>query len=228
MEGTHMASANDPSQTENTTQQSGGRSQTGGNGGRQQLQNREDTQSNRQGSRGGRALSSSRGRRELSQTSGSPLELMWQLSRELDRMMSGFTGSSSLFSGNYPSLLQRNRDTDWNTPQFWVPRVDVEQRGDSIVVRADLPGVRKEDIQIDVTDEGLTISGERREEHEEGGEDQGYRAIERSYGSFQRTIPLPQQVNLEQLKAKMRDGVLQITVPLDENARPRRIPIDEE
>ena len=103
----------------------------------------------------------------------------------------------------------------------------IKQRNDSIVVRADLPGVRKEDVQIDVTDDVLTISGERREEREEGGNDQDYRAIERSYGSFYTTVPLPEGANTEKLTAKMHDGVLEITVPLDESARPRRIQIQD-
>jgi HSP20 family protein len=153
---------------------------------------------------------------------------MWQLSREMDRMMSSaFGGGSPFFGSNFRSALQRGRDEEWGGPTLWSPRVDVEQRADSIIVRADLPGVRKEDVQIEVTDEGLTLSGERHEEREEGGEDQGYRAVERSYGSFYRTIPLPQKVKLEQLKAKMRDGVLEITVPLDESARPRRVKIED-
>jgi len=85
--------------------------------------------------------------------------------------------------------------------------------------------VRKEDVNIDLTEEGLTITGERREEREEGSREQGYRSIERSYGRFYRTIPLPNGVKTEELKAQMRDGVLQITIPLDESARPRRIQI---
>jgi hypothetical protein len=78
----------------------------------------------------------------------------------------------------------------------------------------------------DLADVARHGSGERREEREEGGDEQGYKAIERSYGSFCRTVPLPQKVNLEKLTAKMQDGVLQITVPLDESARPRRIQIE--
>ena len=224
-----MASANDPRQTENTAQPATARQQTGGNGGReaeQQVQSREGKQGSGQTDERSRALARSRGRRHLSTAGGNPFELMGQLSREMDRMMSAAFGGSPFFGSNFRSLLQRGRDDEWNTPTLWSPRVDVEQRGDSIVVRADLPGVRKEDIQLEVTDEGLTISGERREEHEEGGEDQGYRAIERSYGSFFRTVPLGQKVKTEQLKAKMRDGVLHITIPLDETARPRRIEIE--
>ena len=224
-----MASANKPGQTGTTTQQGAAPQQAGGNGGteaRQQVQSRGGKQASGQTGERSRAVVRSRGR-DLSTAAGNPFELMAQLSREMDRMMSAAFGGAPFFGSNFRSLLQRGRDDEWNTPTLWTPRVDVEQRGDSILVRADLPGVRKEDIQLEVTDEGLAISGERREEHEAGGEDQGYRAIERSYGSFYRAIPLGQKVKTEQLKAKMRDGVLQITIPLDESARPRRIEIED-
>jgi HSP20 family protein len=221
-----MASVNNPGQTQTeATQQAAARAraQPEGNDGRsakQQVETRERAENRQTGGRGSRSLSTSRGRRELTGGASNPFELMWQLSRQMDRMM------SPSFASNFGSLFQ-GRDEDWSTPTLWSPRIDVEQRDDAILVRADLPGVRKEDVQIDVTDEGLTISGERREEREEGGDDQGYRAIERSYGSFYRTIPLPQKVNREKLAAKMRDGVLEITIPLDESARPRRIQIED-
>jgi HSP20 family protein len=219
-----MASANNPTQgqTEPTQQGARGRSQPEGNGGRtggQQVETRE------QAGRGSRALSTSRGGRDLMAGAGNPFDLMWQLSRDMDRMMSAFAGP--LFRSNFPSFFQRGREENWSTPTLWSPRIDVEQRGDSIMVRADLPGVRKEDIQIDVTDDTLTISGERRDEREEGGDERGYKAVERSYGSFYQTVPLPQKVNVDKLTAKMRDGVLQITIPLDESARPRRIQIQD-
>ena len=89
----------------------------------------------------------------------------------------------------------------------------------------DLPGVRKEDVQIEVHDDALIISGQRREEREEGAADQDYRMLERSYGTFYRTVPLPQGTNQDQIEAVMRDGVLKVTVPLAENARPRRIQV---
>jgi HSP20 family protein len=211
-----MATPNESTQTQPSTQP--GRS---GNGGGQssQVQARE---SGRQEQRG-RAVARSPARGELSPFMSHPFELMRQLSREMDRMMSSF--GAPFFGGG--SRWLRGWDEDWATPTMWVPRIDVEQRGDSIVVRADLPGVRKEDVQIEATDEGIVLCGERREEREEGGESQGYRSIERSYGSFYRTIPLGQKAKLDQLKAKMRDGVLEITVPLDESARPRKIKIED-
>jgi HSP20 family protein len=221
-----MASANNPTQgqTEATQQGARARSQPEGNGGRtggQQLETRERSDERR----GDRALGLSRGGRELVGGASNPFELMWQLSQDMDRMMSAFAGP--LFRPSFRSLFQQGREDNWSTPGFWSPRIDVEQRADSIVVRADMPGVRKEDIQIDVTDEHLTIAGERREEREEGSDDQGYKAVERSYGSFYRTVPLPQKVNVDKLTAKMRDGVLQITIPLDESARPRRIQVQD-
>jgi HSP20 family molecular chaperone IbpA len=108
---------------------------------------------------------------------------MAQLSREMDRMMSATFGGAPFFGSNFRSLLQRDRDDEWNAPTLWISRVDVEQRGDSILVRADLPGVRKEDTQLEVTDEGLAICGERREEHEEGAT--GIRGAERSSAAME-------------------------------------------
>jgi len=72
---------------------------------------------------------------------------------------------------------------------MWSPQIETFQRGDQFVVRADLPGLRKEDINVEVTEQGITLQGERRVEHEE--EREGYYRSERSYGSFYRTIPSP-------------------------------------
>jgi HSP20 family protein len=213
-----MASANNPTQAQpEATQQDGrARSQVEGNGERIAVPQPETRarSEERAAARGTHALSTVRPARDRLTGAGGPLEAMWQMSRDMDRLMSVF-GMPLLGSND-----------SWPAATFWSPRVDVEQKGDAIVIRADLPGVRKEDIRVEATEEGVTILGERREEREEGSDEQGYKAIERSYGSFFRTVPLPQKVNLEKLTAKMQDGVLQITVPLDESARPRRIQIE--
>jgi len=219
-----MASANDPGQS---TQQSGPQAQSGGNGGpkgSQELQAREGEQQRRGAP--SRSVTSSRGQ-EVSRLSDNPFELMWDLSRQMDRMMNSVFRSfgSSFFGSSFPSPSLGASEEAGFAPSVWSPRIDVQQRGDALQVCADLPGVRKEDVNIDLTEEGLTITGERREEREEGSREQGYRSIERSYGRFYRTIPLPNGVKIEELKAQMRDGVLQITIPLDESARPRRIQI---
>jgi HSP20 family protein len=78
-------------------------------------------------------------------------------------------------------------------------------------VRADLPGLKKEDVTVDVEDGMLAISGERRDEHEEDRD--GYYRSERSYGRFYRAVPLPDGANAEQIDASFNDGVLEVTVP---------------
>ena len=110
---------------------------------------------------------------------------------------------------------------------MWSPQIETFQRGDQFVVRADLPGLRKEDITIEVTEQGVTLQGERRVEHEE--EREGYYRSERSYGSFYRMIPLPEGAIPESAKANFKDGVLEITVqaPPREVSRGRRIEISE-
>jgi HSP20 family protein len=108
---------------------------------------------------------------------------------------------------------------------MWSPNIDVRERENNLVVSADLPGLTKDDVHVEVTNEGLAIQGERKHEHEE--RHQGYYHSERSYGSFRRVIPLPEGVNVEQAKAQFKDGVLEVTVPIPESARKRReIPIE--
>ncbi len=172
------------------------------------------------GGRTGRAVArqSSQG---LATTAQNPFAMMRQLSREMDRLMDSF------FDRGFGSLLRDSgsREDDWQSRMLWTPQIDVQQRNDAVVVRADLPGVRKEDVQVEVEGEALIISGERREERAEGGDDEGYRLVERSYGSFYRSVPLPQGANTDEIEATMRDGVLTITLPVAEEARPRRIAI---
>jgi HSP20 family protein len=153
--------------------------------------------------------------------SQSPFAAMRQLSREMDRLMDSF------FERGFglPMWDPGSRDDNSQFGVLRTPQIDVQQREDAIIVRADLPGVRKEDVQVEVKDQALVISGQRREDYEEGDEDRGYRSVERRYGSFYQTVPLPQGTNPEQITAEMRDGVLKVKLPLSENARPRRIQV---
>ena len=108
---------------------------------------------------------------------------------------------------------------------MWSPQVEVYQQNNELVVRADLPGLRKEDINVDVTEHGITISGERRQEQES--ERGGIYRSERSYGSFSRVIPLPDGAIVDQAKATFRDGVLEITMPAPPAHQGRRLEIAE-
>ena len=103
---------------------------------------------------------------------------------------------------------------------IWSPQIEVFTRNGQFCVRADLPGLNKDDVKVDITDDALTIQGERRQEHEESRE--GYYRSERGYGSFYRSIPLPEGVNAEEAKANFRDGVLEITMPAPQREQRRR------
>ena len=114
------------------------------------------------------------------------------------------------------------------TGLLWTPRIEAMQKGDQFVIRAELPGLKKEDVQIDLGENALTIRGERREEHQE--ERQGYFHSEREYGQFHRTVPLPEGVIAETAQASFRNGVLEITMqaPPAEASRGRRLEITDE
>ncbi len=173
------------------------------------------------GGRTNRAMAR-QGFRALTAAQQNPFSMMRQLSREMDRLMDSF------FERGFGSLWRESggaQEDDWQGRTLWSPQIDVQQRNDSVIVRADLPGIDRENVQVEVEGDALIISGQRREEREEGGDEQGYHLLERSYGSFYRSVPLPQGVDPDRIEAAMRDGVLTVTLPLAENARPRRIEI---
>jgi HSP20 family protein len=109
----------------------------------------------------------------------------------------------------------------------WAPDIDVLQRGDELVVRADLPGVNADDVVVEVGEDAVTISGERQQEREE--ERGGVYRFERSYGSFLRVVPMPEGAIADQAKASFKDGVLEITVPAppEQVSRGRRLEISK-
>ena len=135
-------------------------------------------------------------------------------------------------------MLERFADEidSWLTPRglrghhaadIWAPELEITQQGNELIVRADLPGLKKEDIAIDVTENDITISGERRKEQES--EQGGIYRSERSYGSFSRTIRLPEGTLTDQAKASFKDGVLEIRMPSppEQVTRGRRLEIKE-
>lgn len=110
--------------------------------------------------------------------------------------------------------------------RMFAPMVDVFENDDSIELRAELPGIKPEEIEIDLTDNVLTLSGERKLEHDE--EREGYRKIERSYGRFSRSFTLPRNVDQENIKAEMNEGVLSLCLPKREVQKARRIEVGGE
>ena len=111
----------------------------------------------------------------------------------------------------------------WHPIQAWAPAVDIFEKDHNIVIRAELSGVKKDDIDIDIEDGVLTLKGERRRESEVE-EGNAYR-LERVYGAFTRSFSLPTTVDPSNVQAAYKDGVLEVTVPKLEAAKPRKVQI---
>ena len=105
----------------------------------------------------------------------------------------------------------------------WVPSVDISETENGYEIRAELPGVAKDDLHVSVEDNRLTLSGEKRQEKAD--DTQNYRRIERRYGSFQRRFTLPSEVEIDDIKAEFTDGVLTLSIPKSEAVKPTEIPI---
>ena len=125
------------------------------------------------------------------------------------------------------SLPRPSRYAATATGDTWAPKVDVVEKDNRLIARVDLPGVKKEDVSVEVADGQLMLSGERKSEMEET-KDNVYRA-EREYGSFCRMIALPPGVKHEDVKASFANGVLEVTVPMPAAAKPngKRIEIKD-
>ena len=105
----------------------------------------------------------------------------------------------------------------------WAPSVDISETDDTFEVRAEVPGVAKDDLHVSVKDNLLTLSGEKRQENVD--DTQNYRRVERRYGSFQRSFTLPSEVATDDIKAEYSDGVLTLSIPKPEAAKPTEVPI---
>ncbi len=106
----------------------------------------------------------------------------------------------------------------------WLPVVDIEEDNESFIVKAELPGLKKEDVKISVRGNLLTISGERKKEEET--KNKTYHRVERLYGKFSRTISLPSEVDINKIKAVYKDGVLHINLPKLEIMKPKEIEVE--
>jgi HSP20 family protein len=125
----------------------------------------------------------------LSRFARNPFAIMRDFGEEMDRMFKGAA-----------------------TAGTWAPTVDIQRCNGDLVVTAELPGLKKEEVKVEMTDEALIIEGERKREHKEDHE--GYHRYERSYGRFYRAIPLPEGAKTELAKAELNEGVLKISLPV--------------
>jgi len=142
----------------------------------------------------------------------------WDPARELDAFQSDmnrlfdsfFGGRESAAGGAYGS-------------RRWIPPMDLVETDENLVLRADLPGVEQDDIEIEVKDGVLTVSGERKARHEEKRE--GFHRVERSFGRFSRALELPKGVEVENIQASFDRGVLEVRMPKPAERKPTRIQI---
>jgi HSP20 family protein len=110
-----------------------------------------------------------------------------------------------------------------NPLRRWVPATDLVETDSEYVLRADLPGLNKDDVHVELNENVLTVSGERKSEHEERKE--GYYRLERASGSFSRSLTLPEGVDAEQIKAGFENGVLEVRVPKPAQRKPQKVAI---
>jgi HSP20 family protein len=142
--------------------------------------------------------------------------IRWEPARELGTIQSEM---NRLFN----SFFDTPNQGSGATYRRWIPAMDLVETDDSFVLKADLPGLAESDVNIELDDNVLTISGERKSEHED--RKAGYCRVERSYGSFRRSLTLPEGVDPESVKATFDKGVLEVTVPKPAQQTPRKVQI---
>jgi len=143
-----------------------------------------------------------------------PSSLVRRFIDEVDRLADDFGIGRGLLSSFEREL-----------PGAWAPQIEILERDGQLIVHADLPGLKKDDVKVELADNAITIEGERRNEREERQE--GFYRSERSYGRFFRRVPLPEGVDTEDARATFRDGVLEVTMPAPrgEAKTPRKLEI---
>jgi HSP20 family protein len=129
-----------------------------------------------------------------------------------------------LFDEAFRGVPRAGTEDDWALGGSWAPAVDIFEQEGSIVLKAELPGVDPKDVDIRVENNTLTLRGERRFDNEVKRE--SYHRVERSYGAFTRSFSLPNMVDVEKIKAEYKDGVLRVTLPKKEEAKPKQISIN--
>lgn len=138
----------------------------------------------------------------------------WDPVREMEDMFSRYAKAMA-----WPSLGAQ----ETMAAVEWVPRVDIAETDTAYLIKAEIPGVNKEDVKITVDDGILTISGERREEKEE--KNKKFHRVERIYGKFSRSFTLPDNVDESKIDAEFKDGVLTLTIPKTEKAKPKAVEV---
>jgi HSP20 family molecular chaperone IbpA len=141
-----------------------------------------------------------------------PFVMMRRMTEDMDQIFERFLGR--------PMYGAKANQAMTPAGATWSPPLEVAQRDNQLVVRADLPGVKQEDVHVEIKNDRLVIEGDRRPEQQREG--QGFSRTERSYGHFYRALALPDGINPEQASASMRDGVLEVLVPVQQTRQQGR------
>jgi HSP20 family protein len=139
----------------------------------------------------------------------------WDPVREVDSLHSDLDRVFDAFFGG--------RSRNGVASRRWVPAMDLAEEGDELVLRADLPGLTEDDVEVEVKDRVLTVSGERRAEEKKEGE--GYYRVERAFGSFSRSLSLPDGIDADKVRAEFDNGVLEVRIPKPEERKTHRVQI---
>lgn len=140
-----------------------------------------------------------------------PFREISSLQREMDRLFGHYFGR------------MRGVEEEGLAAAAWSPAVDIYETDEKLVLKAELPGLKKEDIDIQVRDNTLTLKGEKKFEKEV--KEENYHRVERAYGSFQRFFTLPSTIKQEGIEATFKDGILEISLPKAEEAKPKKVKI---
>jgi HSP20 family protein len=139
-----------------------------------------------------------------------PMQNLASFQDEMNRMFNEFFRGGS------------GEEAGWGV-RTWAPPVDIYETDDAVVLKAELPGVSKEDVSVEIHQNTLMLRGERK--HEAEVKEENYHRVERAYGTFQRSFVLPTLVDQEHVQATYKDGVLELRLPKSEAAKPKRIAI---
>lgn len=144
----------------------------------------------------------------------------WDPTRELDSLQGEM---NRLFSSFFDTPAPSGKGNGNGTQRRWIPSMDLVETQDHFVLKADLPGMSENDVDVELENNVLTISGERKTEHEE--QHEGYYRLERATGAFSRALSLPEGIDPEAVGATFDDGVLTVRIPKPAQAKPRRVKI---
>ena len=206
--GAHGASGQQSAYAQGGSGRSGGALRAGG-------------QDEREG-RGGYGMPAARGASRMPARSGGgaqalgPFSAIQRITEEMDRLFESFGMGRNFF----PEEMSRGAGAGAavGAPSLWSPHIEIAERNGKLMIQADLPGVDRNDVNVEIEPEAVIIRGERTQQSER--RDQGYYHSERSYGSFYRTIPLPEGIDIDAANATFRNGVLEIELPMPQ--RPQR------